>query len=144
MGNIEIKRVQWFSFRNHKDSGCVKTINLSCKSLFSSFKNYDRLLNFSELSRAYKLTTLNGRTFALLNSVQKFIEIQCWLLLTFFICLHNQLSSFYSIMVQMSEKRDSSNRQWKWMIASFSNFYGKISVGFCLNNRKLFFLEFSF
>ena len=61
MGNIEIKRVQWFSFRNHKDSGCVKTINLSCKSLFSSFKNYDRLLNFSELSRAYKLTTLTWK-----------------------------------------------------------------------------------
>ena len=32
-------------------------------------------------------------------------------LLTFFICLHNQLSSFNSIIVQMSEKRDSSNRQ---------------------------------
>ena len=29
-----------------------------------------------------------------LNSVQNFIEIQGWLLLTFFICLHNQLSSF--------------------------------------------------
>ena len=37
----------------------------------------------------------------------KFIEIQGWLLLTFFICLHNQLSSFNSIIVQMSEKRDS-------------------------------------
>ena len=46
-----------------------------------------------------------------LDSVQKFIEIQDWLLLTFFICLHNQLSSFNSIIVQMSEKRDSSNRQ---------------------------------
>ena len=43
-----------------------------------------------------------------LDSVQKFIEIQSWLLLTFFICLHNQLSSFNSIIVQMSEKRDSS------------------------------------
>ena len=46
-----------------------------------------------------------------IDSVQKFIEIQDWLLLTFFICLHNQLSSFNSIIVQMSEKRDSSNRQ---------------------------------
>ena len=46
-----------------------------------------------------------------LDSVQKFIEIQGWLLLTFFMCLHNQLSSFNSIIVQMSEKRDSSNRQ---------------------------------
>ena len=47
----------------------------------------------------------------LLNSVQIFIEMQGWLLLTFFICLHNQLSSFNSIIVQISEKRDSSNRQ---------------------------------
>ena len=45
------------------------------------------------------------------NSVQKFIETQGWLPLTFFICLHNQLSSFNSIIVQMFEKRDSSNRQ---------------------------------
>ena len=51
------------------------------------------------------------KTCALLNSVQKFIEMQDWLLLTICICLHNQLSSFSSIIVQMSEKRDSSNRQ---------------------------------
>ena len=37
--------------------------------------------------------------------VQKFIEIQVWQLLTFFKCLHNQLSSFNSIIVQMSEKQ---------------------------------------
>ena len=43
--------------------------------------------------------------------LKKIIEIQGWLLLTFFICLHNQLSSFNSIIVQMSEERDSSNRQ---------------------------------
>ena len=38
-----------------------------------------------------------------------------WLLLTFFVCLHNQLSSIHSIItyyrVQMFEKGDSSNRQ---------------------------------
>ena len=34
--------------------------------------------------------------------------MQGWLLLTFLICLHNQLSSFNSIIVQMSQKRDSS------------------------------------
>ena len=39
-----------------------------------------------------ELTILTGRTCALLNSVHKFIEIQGWLLLTSFICLHNQLS----------------------------------------------------
>ena len=37
-------------------------------------------------------------------SLQKFIEIKVWLLLTFFTYLHNQLSSFNSIIVQMSEK----------------------------------------
>ena len=38
------------------------------------------------------LTILTGKTCALLlNSAQKFIEIQGWMLLTFFICLHNQL-----------------------------------------------------
>ena len=31
--------------------------------------------------------------------------MQGWLLLTFLICLHNQLSSFNSIIVQLSEKR---------------------------------------
>ena len=45
------------------------------------------------------------------DSVQKFIEIQGWLLLMFFTCLHNQLRYFNSIIVQMSEKRDSSSRQ---------------------------------
>ena len=38
---------------------------------------------------------LHGRTCALLK---KFIEIQGWLLLTFFICLRNQLSSFNFII----------------------------------------------
>ena len=46
-----------------------------------------------------------------IDSVQKFIEIQGWLFLTFFICLHNQLSSYNFIIVQMSEKSGSSDRQ---------------------------------
>ena len=57
------------------------------------------------------MNTLQEKTYALLNSVQKFIETQGWLLLMFSICLRNQLSSFNSITVQISEKRDSSNRQ---------------------------------
>ena len=55
--------------------------------------------------------------------LKKFIEIQGWLLLTFFICLHNQLSSFNSIIVQMSEKRvhqiDSKN-QWLLLSVTFT------------------------
>ena len=34
----------------------------------------------------------------LLNSVQEFIEIEAWLLLTFFLCLHNQLYFIHSIV----------------------------------------------
>ena len=46
-----------------------------------------------------------------LDSVQKLIETQDWLLLTFFICLHSQWSSFNSIIVQMSENSDLSSKQ---------------------------------
>ena len=56
---------------------------------------------------------------ALLNSVQKFIEIQGWQLLTLFICLHNQLSSFNSIFVQISEKRvHQIGSKNKWLLLS--------------------------
>ena len=48
------------------------------------------------------------------------------------------------LVLYMSIKRDSLNRQWKRMVASFSNFYGKIWGGFCLNIRKRVLLEFSF
>ena len=46
-----------------------------------------------------------------LDLVQKIIEAEDWLLLTFFKCLLNQLSSFNSIIVQMSKKHDLSSRQ---------------------------------
>ena len=62
------------------------------------------------LLNLYDYCSLNDthmEDYALLNSVQKFIEIQGWLLLTFVTCLQNQLSSFNSIIVQMSENRDS-------------------------------------
>ena len=77
-------------------------------------------------------------TCALLNSVQKFIEMQGWLLLTFFICLHNQLSSFNSIIVQMSEKRvhqiDSKN-EWLLLSAAFT---AKLELVFVLTFEKAF------
>ena len=38
----------------------------------------------------------------LLNSVQKFIEIEVWLLLAFSLCLHNQLASTHSITTYYS------------------------------------------
>ena len=61
-----------------------------------------------------KLTILTGTNCVLLNSVQEFIEIEAWFLLTFSICLHNQLSSnipLSRIQDCMFEKDDSLNRQ---------------------------------
>ena len=94
----------------------------------------------------YQLTIVTGKSYVLLSSVQEFIEIEAWLLLTFFLCLHNQSSSIHSTVtnekVQMFEKGDSSNRQ-KTKAAPFGMFYFKIWVGFCLNTGKRFFLEAS-
>ena len=44
------------------------------------------------------LAILTGKT-VVLNLVQEFIEIEAWLLLTLFICLHNQLISVVFSMV---------------------------------------------
>ena len=64
--------------------------------------------------------------------LKKLNEIQIWLLPTFFICLHNELSSFNSIMVQMSEKRvhqiDGKN---KWLLLSVT-FTAKLELVFVL------------
>ena len=72
-----------------------------------------------------------------LDSVQKFIETQGCLLLTFFICLHNQLSSFNSIIVQMSEKRDSSSSKNEWLLLSVT-FMVKLELVFVLTFKNAF------
>ena len=84
------------------------------------------------------LTIPTWKTCALLNLVQKFNEIQGWLLLMFFICLHNQLSSFNSIIVQMSEKRvhqiESKN---EWLLFSVT-FTAKLELVFVLTVESAF------
>ena len=89
---------------------------MSKQKNLSSFSNYLRIIYCfvkTGVKRKFgfpKERHSQGKSCALLNSVQKFIEIQCWLLLTFFICLHNQLNSLNSIILQISEKRDLSSR----------------------------------
>ena len=39
--------------------------------------------------------------FVLLNAVQEFIKIKAWLLLSFFLSLHNQLISVYYIVTKL-------------------------------------------
>ena len=73
-----------------------------------------------------------------LASVQKFTEIQGWLLLTFFTRLHNQLSSFNSTIVQMSEKRDSSvDSKNEWLLLSVT-FRAKLELVFVLTFKNAF------
>ena len=59
----------------------------------------------TEIYSLPSISKLNDTHMEELDSVQKFIEIQGWLLLT----LHNQLSCFNYL--QVSEKRYSSSRQ---------------------------------
>ena len=67
-----------------------------------------------------------------LDSVQKVIELQGWLFLTFFICLRNQLSSFNSIIVQMSEKKiHQVSSKNKWLLLS-ETFTAKLELVFVL------------
>ena len=92
--------------------------------------------------KTWSLMILTRKCRVLLSSVQEFIEIKGWLLLTFFICLHNQLSSLHSILHINKVYRclnkifDQTDR--KWMVAAFSNFYSKIWVGSGLNIEKGF------
>ena len=88
-----------------------------------------------------------GKT-VLLNSVQEFIEMQYWLLLTFCICLHNQLSSIHSILHVNKECR-CLNKIFhqidrKWMVAPLTNFYGKSWVGFVLTQENALSWRFHF
>ena len=88
-------------------SGAIK----ACKKLFFPIIRWRKNLLHINTDRQihYLLNDAHmERTGALLK---KFIETRGWLFLTFFMCLHNQLSSFNSIIVQMSEKRDSSSTQ---------------------------------
>ena len=71
--------------------------------------------------------------------LKKFIETQGWLLLTFFMCLHNhnQLSSFNSIILQISEKRDEVNGKNEWLLLSVT-FTAKLELVFILTFENAF------
>ena len=98
--------IKWMTPKNRKTSYHVYCLFLIiCQSLkqrpvlWKTWQQQPPLIN-----------QLNDVHMEELDSVQKFIEIQGRPLRTFFIYLHNHLSSFKSIFVQMSEKRDLSSR----------------------------------
>ena len=66
-----------------------------------------------------------------LDLIQEFIEIEGQLLLTFFVCLHDQLGSFNSIILEMSEKHDSqvgSKNEWLLLSETFMAKLKSVSV----------------
>ena len=88
-------------------------LNICWHAIFDKLKRKTCFLRFIRLEKHMSIMELcethKNLSFTVI-STKKIIEIQGWLLLTFFICLHNQLSSsFNSIIVQLSEKRDSSS-----------------------------------
>ena len=75
------------------------------------------------ISGGYVRRTPSRAKLALLSSIQKFVEIQGWLLLTFSICLHDQSSSFTSIIVEMSENvihQIDSENEWLLLFITFT------------------------
>ena len=54
---------------------------------------------------------ITGKNCVLFNSVQEFIKIEAWLLLTFFICLQSIKSIVTYLRAQMFKNSDSSYRQ---------------------------------
>ena len=78
------------------------------------------------------------KTCTLLNSVHKFIEIQGRLLLTFLICLHNQLSLLkllsYRCLKNVIYQVDSKN---EWLLLSVT-FTAKLELVFVLTFENAF------
>ena len=63
-----------------------------------SFFKYDRFLTSGK-----RLPIAREKNCVILNSIQEFIEIEAWLLLTIFIRLHNQLSYLHSSTIKYLE-----------------------------------------
>ena len=73
-----------------------------------------------------------------LGSLQKFIEIRGWLLLTFSICLHNQLRSFNSIIVQMPKNMiHQVGSKNEWLLLSVT-LMAKLELDFVLTFKNAF------
>ena len=85
-----------FSWVSKGSIGKKKVSLKSVGSWASSTVTHTNFKIFTEKRLQFKAR--NKENCALLNSVQEFIEIEPWLLLTFFPCLHSQLNSIHSIV----------------------------------------------
>ena len=104
-------------------------------------KYFLRLQNFIN---GKELTILTWKNLCFTEFSTKFIEIQGWLLLTFFICLHNQLSSLiplsYRCLKNVIHQVDSKN---EWLLLSVT-FTAKLELVFVLTSENAFSWSFHF
>ena len=113
---ISIEHLWWLLLNLGKLDNTHRCKKATCAS--STKRNF-KLVTKWLIYAIFLFNDTHRKKLASLNSVQKFIGIQDWLLLTFFICLRSQLSSFNSIIIQMSEKTNSSNRRKnEWLLLS--------------------------
>ena len=97
-------------------------------------KNPCFLFNFNDTHR--KKTVL-------LNSVQEFIEIEAWLLLIFFMYLHNQLNSIHSIVTYYRVRMFAIKLTKIERLLLSASFTSKFELVF-VNTGTRFVLEVSF
>ena len=101
----------------------------------NSYKNVCLKFFYDALMTSLFLTILTWKNLCL---TEKFIEKQGWLLLTFFICLYNQLSSLNSIIVQISENvihQLGSKNEWLLLSVTFT---AKLELVFVLTFENAF------
>ena len=79
------------------------------------------------------LTILTEINCVLVNSTQEFIEIEAWLLLTFLLCLQNQLSSMHSIYKNLFIKQTENER-----LLLSASFIAKFELVFVLTQKNTF------
>ena len=68
--------------------------------------------------------------------MQEFIEIEAYLLLTLFICLHNHLSSIHSIVTYLRVHMMSGTENERLLLPS--SFTAKLEVAFLLIKENTF------
>ena len=76
----------------------MKFISSRTEEVFFKWSIFSTPSSLSLFKVLEKLMMLIAKNRVLLNSVQEFTEIEALLLLTFFVCLRDQLSSVHSIV----------------------------------------------
>ena len=96
MFRMYIIRTSW---EHNQQKGSVASVNRAGGSepFRRGFRGWSPMRKFLGSKEYLDWFNTTGKT-VLLNSVQEFIEIQVWLLMTFFLRFHNQFISIYYIV----------------------------------------------